>query len=102
MFPQPWLEKKWFFLPESNQSTYLEGGSKEYSVRSGMRGGLTIWTSDDLDCSNYAKALALSDLRRGRNTTIAGLPTVKYIEQRSLTEASQAVFGRRQKVLTLP
>jgi hypothetical protein len=86
LIPQPWVDRTWFVLPASQQTTDLYSDSKEYVVRSGARGGYTIWKSDDPDCSKYAKAFALFNLRRGGDEIIAGLPTVKYMGQRASNE----------------
>jgi len=83
---QPWLDQKRFVVPKIQQTTDLYGDTKEYTVRPGAMGGYTIWESNDPDCSKYAKAFALSDLRRGSDTTIAGQAAVQYVGRRSSKE----------------
>lgn len=86
LIPQPWVDRKWFVLPVSQQTTDLYDDSKEYAVKSGARGAFTIWASDDPDCFKYADAFGLSDLKRGSDATIAGLRTVQYIGRRGPNE----------------
>jgi hypothetical protein len=47
-------------------------------VRSGVRGGLPVWASDDSDCAKMALAFSLSDLKREGENVIAGFRSIRY------------------------
>jgi hypothetical protein len=73
-------------FPLEQRTIEIDHSSKEYQVRSGVRGGLPVWDSDDSDCAKMALAFSLSDLKREGETVIAGFRSIRYTGLRSKKE----------------
>jgi hypothetical protein len=72
-------------IPSQNETIKIDYIAKEYEIRSGVRGGLTVWDPDDADCAKLAKAFALSGLERVADVVIAGIRAIEYTGKRSST-----------------
>lgn len=72
-------------LPSQNETIKIDYIAKEYEVRSGTRGGATIWNPNDADCAKLATALALSGLERIGEIVIAGIRAIEYTGKGSST-----------------
>jgi hypothetical protein len=72
-------------LPSQNETIKIDYITKEYEIRSGVRGGLTVWDPDDADCAKLATAFALSGLERVGDVVIAGIRAIEYTGKRSST-----------------
>lgn len=87
------------------QTIEVDHMAREYALRSGVRGGLTVWDAADSDCTKTALAFSLSDLKRQGEDVIAGFRSIGYTGLRSKHERtdvwlSPALGCTQMKVLT--
>jgi hypothetical protein len=89
--------RNWFFLdtrwdraqikfPQDQRTIEVDHMTTEYEIRSGVRGGLTVWDPGDSDCTKSAGAFSLSDLKRQGEDMIAGFRSIYYTGLRSKRE----------------
>jgi hypothetical protein len=84
-------------FPLEQRTIEIDHTSKEYEVRSGVRGGLTVWEPDDSNCTKMALALSLSDLKRQGEDVIAGFRSIRYTGLRSKNEREYLTSSERCK-----
>jgi hypothetical protein len=68
-----------------NETIEIDHKAKDYEVRPGVYGGLTVWDRNDPECAHMATAFALSGLRRIGEVFIAGVRSIEYTGKRSST-----------------
>lgn len=79
LIPDTHWDRAFIKYPSEQRTIEVNHESKEYKIRSGVRGGISVWDSTDTDCSKMASAFGLSDLRRAGEATIAGFRTIEYM-----------------------
>jgi len=74
-------------FPKEQRTIAIDHTAKEYSERSGVRGGLPVWDPADPDCAKLALRFKLSNLTRvtGENV-IAGIRSIQYTGMGSKTQ----------------
>jgi hypothetical protein len=74
-------------FPKEQRTIEIDYKNREYSERSGVRGGLPVWDPDDPDCTKLAIRFDLSDLKRiAGDTEIAGIRSIQFTGMRSKSE----------------
>lgn len=93
-------------FPLEHKTVEIDHLAREYEVRSGVRGGLTVWDPEDSDCAKTALRFSLSNLARQGEDTIAGFRSIRYTGLRSKQERiklwlSPSLGCTQMRVLTL-
>ena len=92
-------------FPLEQKTIEVDHLAREYEVRAGVRGGLTVWSPDDSDCAKTALGFSLSNLERQGEDAIAGFRSIRYTGLRSKQEhmylwLSPSLGCTQMKVLT--